>query len=118
MEVPIKALGTYYDTIPNSAGCDSLMTLNLTINQATSSTQSITMCDSFLWNGNTYKKSGTYYDTIPNSAGCDSSDDFEPDSSIRLHHLLNPSQCLRLFPYGMEVLIKALAHITTPFPIH
>jgi hypothetical protein len=72
MEVPIKALAHITTPFPNSAGCDSLMTLNLTINQATSSTQSITACDSFFWNGSTYKSSGTYYDTIPNAAGCDS----------------------------------------------
>jgi hypothetical protein len=60
------------DTIPNAAGCDSVMTLNLTINNSTSSTQTATACNSYVWNNNTYTVSGTYMDTIPNAAGCDS----------------------------------------------
>jgi hypothetical protein len=48
------------------------MTLNLTINQNSTSTQNITACNSYQWNGTTYTSSGTYFDTIPNAAGCDS----------------------------------------------
>ncbi len=66
--------GTYYDTIPNAAGCDSLMTINLIINDSTSFTITETVCDSYTSpSGNyTWTSSGTYYDTIPNAAGCDS----------------------------------------------
>ncbi len=48
------------------------MTLNLTINNVTSSTVSATACGSYDWRGMTYTQSGMYYDTIPNTAGCDS----------------------------------------------
>jgi hypothetical protein len=41
--------GTYLDTISNVAGCDSVITLNLTINQATASTKFDTIC-----NGDSY----------------------------------------------------------------
>ena len=66
--------GMYYDTIPNAAGCDSLLTINLTINNSTYDTMTVTACESFdspsgLYNWTT---SGTYYDTIPNMIGCDS----------------------------------------------
>lgn len=64
--------GTYMDTIPNTLNCDSIMTLNLTINSSNSSIQTITACDSYFWNGNTYIISGNYMDTISNAAGCDS----------------------------------------------
>ncbi len=66
--------GTYQDTIANAAGCDSVITINLTINESTSSTISATVCDSYdSPSGNyTWTSSGTYIDTLVNSAGCDS----------------------------------------------
>ncbi len=66
--------GLYYDTIPNAVGCDSVITLDLTILESTGSTLSMTACGSYYWeqNGLTYFSSGTYQDTIPNAAGCDS----------------------------------------------
>ncbi|MDF3026907.1 MAG: hypothetical protein K0S23_1214 [Fluviicola sp.] len=69
-----NASGSYNDTIPNAAGCDSVITLNLTINQPTTSSVSATACTSYVWaqNGMTYNASGSYNDTIPNAAGCDS----------------------------------------------
>ena len=44
----------------NAEGCDSTATLNLTINNSSSSSEDITACDSFDWNGVTYTESGTY----------------------------------------------------------
>lgn len=66
--------GTYNDTIVNAAGCDSVVTLDLTIIQPTTSSVSATACTSYTWaqNGTTYNASGAYTDTIPNSTGCDS----------------------------------------------
>lgn len=66
--------GVHTDTIPNMAGCDSIITLNLTINQPTSASVSATACTSYTWaqNGMTYTASGAYNDTITNGAGCDS----------------------------------------------
>ena len=44
----------------NSTGCDSTISLNLTINQPDTSYTNITACDSFTWNGVTYYQSGSY----------------------------------------------------------
>ncbi len=65
---------TYYDTIPNANGCDSVITINLTINNQTTETIVRTACYSYVSPSKkyTYTKSNTYYDTIPNSKGCDS----------------------------------------------
>jgi hypothetical protein len=64
--------GTYHDTIPNSAGCDSILTLNLVIHSSFSQTDVITACDVYLWHGQTYSASGTYFDSLVTLAGCDS----------------------------------------------
>ena len=66
--------GTYMDTIPNMAGCDSVMTIDVTITSPTTSTFSVSNCDSYTVpsGDETYTLSGTYNDTIPNTAGCDS----------------------------------------------
>lgn len=65
--------GTYTDTLDNAAGCDSVLTIDLTINN-TSDTISLSDCGSVLSpSGNhVWTQSGAYLDTIPNSVGCDS----------------------------------------------
>ncbi len=66
--------GTYMDTIPNAALCDSILTINLTILQPTTNTISPSACTQYTVpsGDETYMASGTYMDTIPNSLGCDS----------------------------------------------
>ena len=66
--------GIYKDTIQNVTGCDSIITINLTINQPTSSSINVNACDSYTSpSGNyTWVSSGTYNDTIQNYDGCDS----------------------------------------------
>ncbi|MDB3907411.1 lamin tail domain-containing protein [Crocinitomicaceae bacterium] len=64
--------GSYTAVIPNAQGCDSTITVNLTINTATSATLNEVVCDSFALNGTTYNFSGTYTQTLTNVAGCDS----------------------------------------------
>jgi hypothetical protein len=58
----------------NSVGCDSIVTLNLSIKKSSRNSISVTSCNNYSWwqNGITYKKSGSYYDTIVNAVGCDS----------------------------------------------
>ncbi len=65
--------GTYIDTLSTSSGCDSIITINLSFNTATSSTIAPVACDSYTSpSGMVYTTNGTYLDTIPNMAGCDS----------------------------------------------
>lgn len=65
---------TATDTLVNAAGCDSIVTLNLTINNSTAGTDVVTACDSYTWiNGVTYFSSNnTATDTLTNTTGCDS----------------------------------------------
>ncbi|MDC3050686.1 hypothetical protein OA171_02540, partial [Flavobacteriales bacterium] len=64
--------GTYTFETTNSSGCDSTATLTLTINNSSTSQESVTVCDSYDWNGVTYTESGTYTLETTNSSGCDS----------------------------------------------
>ena len=66
--------GTYTTTLTGSNGCDSIVTLNLTINTPTTGTETATVCDQYVWSadGNTYTSSGTYTAILTNAAGCDS----------------------------------------------
>ena len=64
--------GVYDTTLTNVAGCDSVATLNLTINYSNTGSTNVTACDSYDWNGTTYIESGieTWFGTNVN--GCDS----------------------------------------------
>lgn len=65
--------GTYNDTIPNVAGCDSVMTINVNVSQPSSATINPVSCGNYISPaGNTYTTSGMYMDTILNNANCDS----------------------------------------------
>jgi uncharacterized repeat protein (TIGR01451 family) len=64
--------GTYTQTLVSSIGCDSILTINVTINQPSSATEDITICNRYDWNGVVYTTSGTYTFTGVNAAGCDS----------------------------------------------
>lgn len=66
--------GMYNDTILNAMGCDSIITLDLTINVPTTATDVVSSCSDYTWavDGLTYTMTGMYTAVIPNSAGCDS----------------------------------------------
>ncbi|RYZ25719.1 MAG: gliding motility-associated C-terminal domain-containing protein, partial [Chitinophagaceae bacterium] len=65
--------GTYTQVIPNAAGCDSIITLQLSINQKTTQ-QTIAICegDSFFAGGSHQTTPGIYADTLQTVLGCDS----------------------------------------------
>ncbi|MEZ4938075.1 MAG: T9SS type A sorting domain-containing protein [Crocinitomicaceae bacterium] len=62
------------DTIPNVAGCDSLLTINLTMGFSNTGSDMVSACDSLVWiDGNTYytdNNSATHI--LTNQDGCDS----------------------------------------------
>lgn len=70
-----SAAGVYSDTLRSISGCDSIATLELTVNPIRTSTAAISICSNQLpygWNGKTYTETGTYSDTLTGSSGCDS----------------------------------------------
>lgn len=66
--------GTYQDTVPNASGCDSVITINLTINNSTNSSITAAACHNYTSpSGNhLWSISGIYTDTLTNANGCDS----------------------------------------------
>jgi hypothetical protein len=65
--------GFYVDSLTSSLGCDSIIVLDLTINNSSSNTLTETSCGVYTApDGSLYTTSGQYMATIPNSAGCDS----------------------------------------------
>ena len=59
-------------TLTAANGCDSIITLNLTVNNSASSSFDETVCNSYTWNGATYTTSGAYTHTYTAANGCDS----------------------------------------------
>ena len=68
------ANGTYVDTISSPLGCDSILTINLTLNSSSSGTLTATGCNRYTGPSGRFSwtTSGTKYDTLVNAAGCDS----------------------------------------------
>lgn len=65
--------GLFVDTIPNAAGCDSLITVDLTIKNSTTASFPVSVCGPYTSpSGNVWATSGIYADTVGNAAGCDS----------------------------------------------
>jgi hypothetical protein len=59
-------------TLTNASGCDSIVTLNLTINDNIADVTNVSECSSYTWNGQTYTQSGTY--TYTGSGACSVTD--------------------------------------------
>ncbi len=64
--------GVYTYLGQGSNGCDSTVTLNLTLNTPTTVSVADTACNSYTWNGQTYTQTGIYTFNGQTSAGCDS----------------------------------------------
>ena len=75
-EETLTTSGDYTHVLTNAAGCDSILTLHLTIEQATCTTTfgdtTAVVCESFRWYSQTLATSGDYTHVLMNAAGCDS----------------------------------------------
>ncbi|PHN01249.1 hypothetical protein CRP01_38240 [Flavilitoribacter nigricans DSM 23189 = NBRC 102662] len=70
----LDTTGIYTDTLATASGCDSIIVLDLAVNDVLrdSTTASICPGDSIAWNGNFYDMAGIYTDTLSTASGCDS----------------------------------------------
>jgi len=106
---------TATDTLTNAAGCDSIVTLNLIINQTSSSIDNQILCDgsSLNWiDGNTYTSSNnTATDTLTNAAGCDSMVTLNLTVSSSTSGLLTLSSC-NSYIYNGQTLTSSGVYVT------
>ncbi len=70
----LNVAGNYFDTLQNYVGCDSIITLNLTVKPISTDSFSQSICGSqtYLFNGHYLNVAGHYFDTLQNYVGCDS----------------------------------------------
>lgn len=64
--------GDYEQTLQSIYGCDSIVTMHLTLIEAYEMNLSVDACDNYEWNGVTYNTSGIYENTFTSIHGCDS----------------------------------------------
>lgn len=64
--------GTYVYEGLSQYGCDSIVTLNLTVGNIITTNLNVDACDVYHWHGNDYTESGTYTHTVEQADGCDS----------------------------------------------
>ncbi len=78
--------GTFNVTLQSSAGCDSVVTLNLTVSSRIINNISRTICQgqSVIVGTHTYIQTGNYSDTIRTNGGC--------DSVVNLNLTVNPTK--------------------------
>ncbi|MCR4681541.1 MAG: gliding motility-associated C-terminal domain-containing protein [Bacteroidales bacterium] len=85
------AAPTFTTTAAN--GCDSVVTLHLTVFPKTPSYEETTTCDSYEWFGNTYTESGTYYHPYTDANGCSQVDTLHLTVSPSTNELLTVTEC-------------------------
>jgi gliding motility-associated-like protein len=85
--------GTYIQISTNANGCAHIDSLILIINNPTASYDTISDCDSYYWNGNTFNNSGNYSLNFTNSLGCDSIANLNLTISNSTSSSLSISEC-------------------------
>jgi hypothetical protein len=105
-ELPYTWNGRNYTTskidtvfFTNEFGCDSLFVLNLTVKPSSSSTNTLSICQTelpYIWNGLTFNEAGTQTKSgLINSVGC--------DSSATLNLIINPTPNTSIINGSTEV---------------
>lgn len=70
----VRTAGSYTDTLQTTAGCDSIINTNLSVNPVHSLSQNHTLCfgDSIFFSNAWHSNPGNYIDSLTTATGCDS----------------------------------------------
>ncbi len=102
----LSTSGTYTEIIPNAAGCDSTVTLTLTVNNPSATSETLIVCENiYVFGTQTLNASGTYTETFTNVAGC--------DSVVTLDLTMNPPVSLNAIASGTTINASGSASINT-----
>ncbi len=80
-------------TFRNVNGCDSVVTLHLTINQSTHNSSTQVACESYTWNGVVYTASGLYTYSYSNGSSCPSVDTLHLTINYGTHNTERQTAC-------------------------
>src|SRR4030095_13820141 len=97
-----SAAGTYTANLIAVSGCDSVATLNLTVNSTVTSTTNTTICGNqlpYTWNGQTISATGTYTANLIAVSGCDSVATLNLIVNATLTSTTNTTICNNQLPY-------------------
>jgi gliding motility-associated-like protein len=91
----INTSGTYSDTLTSANGCDSIVTLDLTVHPEFSSSGTATLCEgeSMVWNGRTIDTAGTYSTVLQAQSGCDSLVQLDVDHAQKYNYAIQLEVC-------------------------
>ncbi len=87
---------TLYTTCVGT-GCDSTVYLLLTVNPSYNQTFDTTVCDEFVWNGNSYTQSGTPTYTYRLATGCDSTVTYNLTVNHSCQKIIDTTVCDQFF---------------------
>lgn len=81
--------GVYPYTLATTKGCDSVVTMNLTVNYQNTGVETVTACDNYVWNLNGQNYTATTNEptfTLQNQWGCDSVVTLDLTVNYRSYH--------------------------------
>lgn len=100
-----ESTSTATHTLTNANGCDSIVTLNLTLSQSVTSTDQATICPSelpYTYNGHALTEAGTYPISLSAANGCDSIVTFTLNVYEGYSETINVDICEYDLPYDFE----------------
>ena len=106
--ITFSSSGTQSTTLTSTLGCDSIVTLNLSVNGIDTNTVNLSVCENelpYTWNGFTFSSSGTQSTTLTSTLGCDSVVTLNLSVNGIETNTVNLSVCENELPYTWNGLI-------------
>ena len=102
MDSVITEGGDYVFKKKSLHGCDSMVTLHLTVNENTHNVDMEIACDSFTWHGVKYVESGDYTFDYDNETGCPSTDTLHLTINHSMHSAMTTTECDSIIWHGTK----------------